>query len=164
MHVFPIQIPPLREHRDDIVLVAGFFIQKFGQAFGRKTARLTPPALKKLKAHQWSDNIRDLKKVIERAMILCKETLITTRHLILHDAPESHLDEMTMDQIVAFLIGDGGIDLEDWQMRLVCTAMTVARQNVSRAACWLHLSRPALRYRWERLEIVLKWSWFHNPL
>jgi DNA-binding NtrC family response regulator len=153
IHVFPIQIPPLRERRDDIALVANNFIHKFSQAFGRKTAQLTPSALKKLKEHQWSGNIRELKNVIERAMILCKEDQITTRHLILHESPEAHLDEMSMDQIAAILIGDNGIDLEDLENRLVRTAMAAARQNVSRAARLLHLSRPTLRYRLERLGI-----------
>ena len=86
-------------------------------------------------------------------MILCKEDQITTRHLILHESPEAHLDEMSMDQIAAFLIGDNGIDLEDLENSLVRTAMAAARQNVSRAVRLLHLSRPTLRYRLERLGI-----------
>jgi DNA-binding NtrC family response regulator len=151
IHVFPISIPPLRERRGDIALLANYFIQRFSQAFGRKTAQLTPSALKKLKAHHWSGNIRELKNVIERAMILCKEEQITTRHLILHESPEAHLDEMSMDQIAGFLIGDNGIDLEDLENRLVRTAMAVARQNVSRAARLLRMTRPTLRYRLERM-------------
>jgi transcriptional regulator with PAS, ATPase and Fis domain len=151
IHVFPISIPPLRERRQDIALLTNCFIQRFSHAFGRKTAQLTPPALKKLKSHQWSGNIRELKNVIERAMILCKEDQITTRHLFLHESPEAHLDEMSMDQIAGFLIGENGIDLEDLENRLVRTAMAVARQNVSRAARLLRMTRPTLRYRLERM-------------
>ena len=151
IHVFPISIPPLRERRQDIALLTNCFIQRFSHAFGRKTAQLTPPALKKLKSHQWSGNIRELKNVIERAMILCKEDQITTRHLFLHESPEAHLDEMSMDQIAGFLIGENGIDLEDLENRLVRTAMAIARQNVSRAARLLRMTRPTLRYRLERM-------------
>lgn len=151
IHVFPIQIPPLRDRRDDIALVANFFIHRFSQAFGRKDAQLTPAALKKLKEHRWSGNIRELKNVIERAMILCKEDQITTRHLILHESPEAHLDEMTMDQIAAFLVGNNGINLEDLENRLVRAAMAIAKQNVTKAARLLHLTRPTLRYRLERM-------------
>ncbi len=151
IHVFPIHIPPLRERCDDVALIANHFICKFSQAFGRKTAQLTPPAMKKLKEHHWSGNIRELKNVIERAMILCKEDQITTRHLILNESPKANLDEMSLDQIVAFLIGDNGIDLEELEKRLVHTAMDVAKQNVSKAARLLRLSRPTLRYRLERL-------------
>ena len=151
IHVFPIQIPPLRERRDDIALVANYFIQRFSRALGRKTAQLTQPAMKKLREHHWNGNIRELKNVIERAMILCKEDQITSRHLILHESPEAHLDGMTLDQIAAYLIGDNGIDLEDLENRLVRTAMAVARHNVSRAARLLRLTRPTLRYRLERL-------------
>ncbi len=153
IHVFPIHIPPLRERRDDTVLLANSFIQRFSQAFGRKTAQLTPSALKTLKEHHWSGNIRELKNVIERAMILCKEDQISSRHLILHESPEAHLDEMTMDQIAAFLIGENGIDLEDLENRLVRMAMVTAKQNVSKAARLLRLTRPTLRYRLERLGI-----------
>jgi transcriptional regulator with PAS, ATPase and Fis domain len=153
IHVFPIHIPPLRERRSDIALLSSYFIQKFSQAFGRKTAQLTQSALKKLKEHRWSGNIRELKNVIERAMILCKEDQITSRHLILHESPEAHLDEMTMDQIAAFLIADNGIDLEELESRLVRMAMEAAKQNVSKAARLLHLTRPTLRYRLERLGI-----------
>lgn len=153
IHVFPIQIPPLRERRDDIAPIANHFIHTFSQAFGRKTAKLTPSALQNLKEHQWNGNIRELKNVIERAMILCKEDQITSRHLILHESPKADLDEMTMDEIAAFLIGDIGIDLEDLERRLVRTAMEVAKQNVSKAARLLHLSRPTLRYRLECLGI-----------
>ena len=151
IHVFPISIPPLRERREDIALLANYFIKRFSRAFGRKTAQLTPSALKKLKSHHWSGNIRELKNVIERAMILCKEEQITTRYLILHESPEAHLDEMSMDQIAGFLIGENGIDLEDLENRLVRTAMAIARQNVSRAARLLRMTRPTLRYRLERM-------------
>lgn len=151
INVFPIQIPPLREHRDDIPLLCHHFIQKFSQALGRKKPQITPSALSKLSAHHWGGNIRELKNVIERAMILCKAELITPRHLLLHESPETHLDDMTLDQIVSFLVSDVGIDLEDLEGRLVREAMRVAKQNVSKAARLLGLSRPTLRYRLEKM-------------
>jgi transcriptional regulator with PAS, ATPase and Fis domain len=151
INVFPVQIPPLREHRDDIPCLCHHFIHKFSQALGRKKPRLTPAALDKLSSHHWSGNIRELKNVIERAMILCRDDMITTRHLLLHESPEAHLDDMTLDQIVSFLIGDAGIDLEDLETRLVREAMRVATQNVSKAARLLGLSRPTLRYRLEKM-------------
>jgi DNA-binding NtrC family response regulator len=153
INVFPLQIPPLREHRDDIPLLCHHFIQKFSQALGRKTPQLTPPALSKLSAHHWGGNIRELKNVIERAMILCRDDLITTRHLLLHESPEVPLDDMNLDQIVSFLIGDSGIDLEDLESRLVSEAMRVAKQNVSKAARLLGLTRPTLRYRLEKMDL-----------
>ncbi len=149
--VFPIQIPPLREHADDIPLLCNYFVHNFSQAFGRKTPTLTRSSLAKLKEHKWGGNIRELKNVIERAMILCREDQITHRHLILNESPEAHLDDMSIDQIVSFLIGDAGIDIEDLEKRLVREAMAAVNHNVSKAARLLGLSRPTLRYRLDKL-------------
>ncbi len=154
INVFPVKIPPLRDRRDDIALLCNYFVHKFSRAFGRKTPQLTPPALKKLREHQWNGNIRELKNVVERAMIMCKDNQITSRHLILHESPEVHLDEMSMDQIVSSLIGTHGIDLEDLENRLVRHAMHIAGQNVSKASRLLHLTRPTLRYRLEKFGIA----------
>jgi DNA-binding NtrC family response regulator len=151
INVFPIQIPPLREHRDDIPLLCNYFVHKFSQALGRKTPQMTQPALNDLMQHHWGGNIRELKNVIERAMILCRSGQITLRHLILHESPEAQFDEMSIDQIVSFLIGDTGIDLEDLERRLVTEAMNVAKQNVSKAARLLGLTRATLRYRLEKM-------------
>ena len=152
INVFPIKIPPLREHHEDIALLCNHFIHKFSLAFGRKTTpQLSQSSLKKLKQHNWNGNIRELKNVIERSMILCKDEQITTRHLFLNESPEAHLDSMTMGQIVTSLLGNGGIDLEDLENRLIRHAMYIAKNNVSKAARLLRLSRPTLRYRLERL-------------
>jgi DNA-binding NtrC family response regulator len=153
INIFPVQIPPLREHREDIPALCHHFIHEFSQALGRKTPQLTPSAQSKLSTHHWSGNIRELKNVIERAMILCRDNLITTRHLLLHESPEAHLDDMTLDQIVAFLIDDSGLDLEDLEARLVREAMRAAKQNVSQAARLLGLTRPTLRYRLEKMDL-----------
>jgi DNA-binding NtrC family response regulator len=151
INVFPIQIPPLREHRDDIPLLCNYFIHQFSQALGRKVPQLTQPAQDDLMQHHWGGNIRELKNVIERAMILCRGSQITSRHLILHESPKARFDEMSIDQIVSFLIGDNGIDLEDLEHRLVVEAMHVTKQNVSKAARLLRLTRATLRYRLEKM-------------
>lgn len=153
INIFPIQIPPLRDHRDDVPLLCTYFINAFSQALGRKTPKISASALNKLRQHNWSGNIRELKNVLERAMILCKDEQITNRHLILGESPEVPLDEMTIDQIVAFLISNSGVDLENLENRLVREAMTVANQNVSKAARLLGLTRPTMRYRLEKLGI-----------
>lgn len=151
INVFPINIPSLRDRRDDILLLCNHFIQKFSLDFGRKTTpTISPSALKLIKQHPWRGNIRELKNTIERAMILCKDGQITARHLVLNESPEAFLDDMTMDQIVSFLLSDSGIDLEDLERRLIHQAMHISKNNVSKAARLLRLSRPTMRYRLER--------------
>lgn len=152
INVFPIQLPALREHPDDIPLLAKYFIKKFSQAFGRKQPQLTESAMAMLRRHPWHGNVRELKNVIERAMILCKSETIMPRHLILHESPEGmHFNRMAMDQIVTHLIGETGIALEELEKRLVLQAMNLSKQNVSKAARLLRLTRPTLRYRLEKL-------------
>lgn len=68
--VFPIRIPPLRERREDIPLLAAFFIDKLRPKLGRKTLRLTDQALAQLTAYDWPGNVREFENIIERSMII----------------------------------------------------------------------------------------------
>lgn len=68
--VFPIRIPPLRERREDIPLLAAFFIDKLRPKLGRKPLRLTDQALAQLIAYDWPGNVRELENIIERSMII----------------------------------------------------------------------------------------------
>lgn len=69
LNVFPIDLPPLRERGDDLILLANFFAQKVAQSMGRIIAPLSPEAGQRLKAYPWPGNVRELQNVIERAVI-----------------------------------------------------------------------------------------------
>jgi transcriptional regulator with GAF, ATPase, and Fis domain len=69
LNVFPIQIPPLRERRDDIVLLASAFAAKFAQRIGRQIEPLSEECKERLKVYFWPGNVRELQNVIERAVI-----------------------------------------------------------------------------------------------
>ena len=79
LDVFDIRIPPLRERRDDIPLLAASFLREFCGA----TTELTPAALEVLCRHDWPGNVRELRNVLERAAIVCEEPFIDTEHLAL---------------------------------------------------------------------------------
>ncbi len=151
VNVFPICIPALRERRVDIPLLANYFIDEFSTAFGRKRPLVTEKALEKLTRHPWRGNIRELKNVLERAMILSKGKNISCRHIILNEAQEKPPGKMDVDQIVSQLIGEHGIDLESLENRCIKFAIESAKHNVSKAARQLGLSRATLRYRLEKL-------------
>ncbi|UHQ22225.1 sigma-54 dependent transcriptional regulator [Lysobacter sp. 5GHs7-4] len=70
LNVLPIALPPLRERREDIALLAGHFVQLFDQAHGGRGRRLTSEALQKLLAYDWPGNVRELRHVIERSVLL----------------------------------------------------------------------------------------------
>jgi transcriptional regulator with GAF, ATPase, and Fis domain len=81
LSVFPITIPPLRERSDDIVTLAGYFIEKYCRDLNKKPLILSPSAEEELKAYPWPGNVRELQNCIERAVILTEGDTIHPRHL-----------------------------------------------------------------------------------
>jgi formate hydrogenlyase transcriptional activator len=71
LNVFPIHVPPLRERRDDILLLAKYFMDRYAAKQGKRIRRVEKRTAELLESYQWPGNIRELQNVIERAMILC---------------------------------------------------------------------------------------------
>jgi DNA-binding NtrC family response regulator/signal transduction histidine kinase len=72
LNVFPIRMPPLRDRREDIPLLVWAFVKEFGRTMGKTIEAISRPALEALQQHEWPGNIRELRNVIERSMILCQ--------------------------------------------------------------------------------------------
>lgn len=81
LNVFPIHIPPLRERKSDIVLLADHFSEKYGQKYGKNIKRISSPALDLLTSYHWPGNVRELENCMERAVILSQDTVIHSFHL-----------------------------------------------------------------------------------
>ena len=81
LNVIRIEIPPLRERREDIPALAGAFVEKLNRQMGRKVRGLDPDALARLSAYSFPGNVRELENRIERAYILCSSDIITARDL-----------------------------------------------------------------------------------
>jgi DNA-binding NtrC family response regulator len=81
LSVFPIQIPPLRERGDDVLILARHFVDKFCKDLNKKPLGLSPTTLDDLKAYSWPGNVRELQNCIERAVILTEGDTIHARHL-----------------------------------------------------------------------------------
>jgi DNA-binding NtrC family response regulator len=86
LSVFPVEIPPLRRRRGDIILLAEAFLEKFAREMGRKGLRLGDPARQALLDHNWPGNVRELQNCLERAAILCDGREIRPEHLRLGDS------------------------------------------------------------------------------
>jgi len=149
--VFPIRIPPLRERRNDIPLLSRHFIGEFSIAFGRRPPTMTEKVMDMLYNHPWKGNIRELRNVLERAMILTKGDKITVQHVILHETQGKPLGELNLTQVVELLMRDHRVGLEDLEKTYIQYAMEVANNNVSKAARLLGLSRATLRYRLDKM-------------
>jgi Nif-specific regulatory protein len=83
LNVFPIYIPPLRERKEDIPLLALFFLEKFKREVKKSIAGFDEEAIRILKGYYWPGNVRELQNVVERAVVLCKDSIITRKDLYL---------------------------------------------------------------------------------
>jgi len=94
LSVFPINLPPLRERKDDIPALGEHFISKFSAEMNTPLKNIDKDAIDTLTAYSWKGNIRELENVIERAMILCEGDLITGKHLRLAPSGGGSIDDI----------------------------------------------------------------------
>jgi DNA-binding NtrC family response regulator len=148
LRVIPVTLPPLRDRGDDIFLLAKFFIDSFNDEFKKNVKGLSKMTMKSFREYPWPGNIRELKNVIERAMILESEDQILPEHLPL----ELYSQDMQMQNVkgINFKIPPGGLDIEAVEKELIRQALDTTRGNQTRAAKLLSLTRDTLRYRMQK--------------
>ncbi|RLE07339.1 MAG: sigma-54-dependent Fis family transcriptional regulator [Candidatus Aminicenantes bacterium] len=148
INVFPLHLPPLRERKEDIILLAEFFMKRFKNELGRPEAYLTEEAKRILLQQKWPGNVRELENAIERAMILSPNGLIDKNQLsFLSSDKEENIKSGTEIDLTA-----GGIDLEALEKSLVMKALEITNNNQSAAARLLGLTRSKLRSRLKNLQ------------
>jgi transcriptional regulator with PAS, ATPase and Fis domain len=140
LSVFPIDLPPLRERKDDIPALVEHFISKFSVEMNTPLKNIDRDAIDTLTAYSWKGNIRELENVIERAMILCEDELITGKHLRLAPSAGGSLDD----------IGGGTLEeaakaaLRIVETRCIKRALEETHGNKTRAAELLKVSYKTL--------------------
>ncbi|MBP8605767.1 MAG: nif-specific transcriptional activator NifA [Phycisphaerae bacterium] len=81
INVFPIYMPPLRERKNDVMLLADYFLEKYARENHKNITRISTPAIEMLTSYHWPGNVRELENCIERAVLLCNEDVIRSEHL-----------------------------------------------------------------------------------
>ena len=81
LNVFAIFVPPLRERKPDILLLADHFVEKFAREHGKKVRRIATPAIDMLMSYHWPGNVRELANAIERAVVVCDGPVLHAHHL-----------------------------------------------------------------------------------
>jgi two-component system, NtrC family, response regulator AtoC len=139
--VLTVRVPPLRERSADVPLLAAHFIAVYNDAFGKQVRGLSRGALARLCSYGWPGNIRELKNVIESAMLMTERDLLSE-----HDLPVSltHAGERRSFQVE---LPADGIDLGQLERDLLRQAIQRTGGNLTRAARLLGLSRHQMRYR-----------------
>jgi len=146
LNVVPIDIPPLREHKEDIPDLANLFLIRLGQQSQKKLEGIKPEALRKLMDFHWPGNVRELENIVERACALAPGPFIEASDIqIDHVAGRNHSGQLP-------LLPEGKT-LDQWEDELIREAYRRANGNKSEAARMLGLSRNALRYRLEKIGI-----------
>ncbi len=161
LSVIQIDIPPLRERAEDVLLLAEHYIKYFNERLRRRVAGLSPEVSKIFLRYNWPGNVRELRNVIERVMILEDEDLITDTYLPRGLASEDEIRQTTapasvgsqeLGQSYGFRLPQSGIVLDEMEMSLVAQALEMSGGNQTRAAELLGISRDQLRYRLKKLE------------
>jgi DNA-binding NtrC family response regulator len=135
-----IMLPPLRERRDDISLLADYYIGLFSAQYGKQGIRLRDDTLQKLKEYHWPGNIRELAHAIERAVILCKGGALSPEDFILRTkSAQAHLSD------------EPAITVEDYEKIAISNAMSKYNGNLSRAAEEIGIARSTLYRKIARL-------------
>ena len=81
LNVFTIHVPPLRERKPDITLLADYFVDKFAREHGKKVKRISTPAIDMLASYHWPGNVRELANAVERAVVICEGQVLHAHHL-----------------------------------------------------------------------------------
>jgi len=144
LNVFPMFLPPLRERKTDILLLADHFVEKYARAHQKRVRRLTTPAIDMLMRYHWPGNVRELENVIERAVIVCDGLAIHGRHL----PPTLQTPEVT-----GAFSGSLKGAVERLEADLLVDALKSARGSVAEATRLLASTERVVRYKLRKFGI-----------
>jgi transcriptional regulator with PAS, ATPase and Fis domain len=146
LQVMPILLPPLRERRGDVPLLASYFVDLYNREFRKRIRGLTLDALAIIEKHGWPGNIRELRNAIERAMLLTNGDWIEA-------------DDLTLTRVLAvtsqFRLPPEGVNLEEVERQLLVQALERSGGNQTQAGHLLGINRDQVRYRIEKFGIEL---------
>ena len=151
LNVFPILIPPLSERKEDVPLLAQYYLNRMGQDYNRIGATLSPAAADMLQQYDWPGNVRELKNIIARALINLKreETLVEVRHLMFFLGIGAQ-DVARQEPGVCAYNGESLAKLQGrWEKAVLLDALQVAGGNKTEAARQLKIS---IRNLYNKLE------------
>ena len=146
LNVLPINIPALRERKEDIPFLAKHFVKKLNKDLESPVESISDAAIERMLGYDWPGNVRELENVIERSMVLASDTVLEPGDIKLDTAPKSRA-------AVAGAFLPEGTTLDEYERSIIREALHRANGNKSQAARMLGLTRNALRYRLTQMGI-----------
>jgi two-component system response regulator PilR (NtrC family) len=149
LNVIPIHLPPLRDRKEDVPVLAKHFIEKYSKEFNKEIRNISLYALELLMQYQFPGNIRELENIIERSVALETSNIILPENLILSRDPEN------VGRAEDFHISEQGVQLSsllaDYERQWIAKALDKSGGSKTKAAELLHITFDSLRYRIEKL-------------
>jgi len=151
LNVVQFRLTPLRERGDDVLLLADHFLRSFGTSLNKNARVISRAARQKLLSHHWPGNVRELRNVIERALILETSNEVHPASL-----PDFQLEGRLHKTETLKPLGGESLDdrMANFERELISTMLEQNRFSLTRTAEQLKISRHALRYRMQRLNIA----------
>ena len=148
LNIVPIKLPPLRERREDIPLLANYFLSDAAKKYERPGVRLEKDVYSCFHQYPWPGNVRELKNMIERLVVLASTDLITT-----DDLPEEIKRIRSAAGSLSFHLPEDGIDLEELEKEIIKQALEKNGWNQTRTAHYLNITRNTLIYRMQKFNL-----------
>jgi transcriptional regulator with PAS, ATPase and Fis domain len=146
LNVLPINIPPLRDRKEDIPFLAQHFVKKLRKDLGSTVESISDAAIQRLLEYHWPGNVRELENVIERSMVLASSPVLAAADIKLDTVPQARAS--SVDNFLP-----EGMTLDQFEQSIIREALQRANGNKSQAARMLGLTRNALRYRLSQMGI-----------
>jgi two-component system response regulator PilR (NtrC family) len=152
LHVIPVQIPPLRERKEDIPILTRHFIERYAKEFGKEIKKISSYAMELLMGYRFPGNVRELENIIERSVALETSNIVLPENLVL-----SKNNQHGQRSLLDIELPEEGINLNDEMAKIesafIKKALEMANGSKSKAAELLNVSLDSLRYRLEKLDL-----------
>jgi DNA-binding NtrC family response regulator len=150
LKTFQIEVPPLRERKQDIPPLVKFFVKQFAQQLGKSEPEVEPEAFQKLVDYSWPGNVRELQNAMEYAVVLARQNTVTVK-----DLPRELQLPPALQQIERSVAPQGVQSLDDMERVTILQALAQCHGNKKKAAQLLGIQRPTLYNKLKRYAIEL---------
>ncbi len=151
LKTFQIEVPPLRERKEDIPPLVAFFVKQFAQQLGKSEPSIAPDAFQKLVDYSWPGNVRELQNAMEYAVVLARQDLVGVKEL----PAEVQLPTVLQRTERAAAAQQGVQSLDDMERATILQALAQCHGNKKKAAQLLGIQRPTLYNKMKRYAIEL---------